>query len=183
MSRIGKKPIEVPPGVEVQIHGRTVTVTGPRGSLTLTHRPEVRVLWDQNEKRLRCQVDGGVSAPRQVRAYWGLTRALLQNMVTGVTRGFERALEINGVGYSAALEGRNLKLALGFSQPVVVPVPQGLDVSIDRQLVTIRGADRQQVGQFAALVRSIRPPEPYKGKGVRYVGEFVRRKQGKQFGA
>jgi large subunit ribosomal protein L6 len=184
MSRIGKKPVQVPAGVKFTIDGRDITVEGKLGSLAYSHRPEVSVTWDESEKSVTISIDEADSASRPVRAYWGLTRAIIQNMVTGVSEGFERAVEVVGVGWTAELAGTDLKLSIGYATPVLVPIPQGLDVTVDRNsFVRVRGADKQAVGQFAAEVRAKRKPEPYNGKGIRYSDEVIRRKQGKQFGA
>jgi large subunit ribosomal protein L6 len=178
MSRIGKKPIPLPTGVSVDKVEGTVRVKGPKGTLS-EPIPEMISL----EVR-----DGAVVLERpddakQTRAYHGLARALVANMVRGVVEPFARELEIQGVGYRAEVSGGKLNLLLGFSHPVVIPVPEGLSVSVDRNVVVkIEGIDRQRVGQFAADLRRLRPPEPYKGKGIRYVGETVRRKAGKAAG-
>jgi large subunit ribosomal protein L6 len=175
MSRVGRKPIPIPSGVSVEAKAGSVQVKGPKGSLSarLPERVEVRV------------EAGKVSVARQTndkpsRELHGLARALIQNMVRGVTQPFVKELEIQGVGYRADVAGRTLKLLLGFSHPVEVPIPQGLEVGVDKNVtIRIAGIDRHQVGQFAADLRALRPPEPYKGKGIRYVGERVRRKVGK----
>ncbi len=177
MSRIGKKPVVLPPGVQVEIAGRTVRIKGPRGELAWEHRPEVAVRYDAQARTL---IVTRQNDQRQVRALHGLTRALLQNMVTGVSEGYERRLEIHGVGYLAALAGRILQLRVGYANELQVPIPEGIAVEVpDQQHIIIRGIDKQKVGQFAAEVRALRKPEPYKGKGIRYLGEPVRRKEGK----
>ena len=183
MSRIGKKPVEVPKGVNVSISDRKVTIEGPLGKLSMEHRPEVAVSWDADGRTVAATIDDARSKERQVRAYWGLTRSLIQNMVVGVTAGYSEVMEVQGVGYTATVEGARLKLLIGFAHPVMMDIPQGLDVSVDRQRVTIKGIDKQAVGQFAADMRSRRKPEPYKGKGIKYASETIRRKQGKQFGS
>ena len=183
MSRIGKKPVEVPGNVKVSVADRTVTVEGPLGSLTMDHRPEVGVEFDADAKEVRCSIDESAMANRQMRAYWGLTRALIGNMVEGVTKGYQKSLEVVGVGYTAAVQGNKLRLTVGFANPVEVPIPAGVDVAVERQIVTVKGADKHAVGQFAANVRAVRPPEPYQGKGIKYTDEQIRRKEGKQFGA
>ncbi len=175
MSRIGKQPIPVPSGVEVQIDGSTVTVTGPKGSLTQTFNEDMSVTLE----------DGvlAVSRPSDERAHrslHGLTRTLLSNMVVGVSDGFHKNLEIVGVGYRAELKGTDIQLALGFSHPVLVKAPDGITFEVPAPTkITVRGIDKQRVGQVAAEIRKWRKPEPYKGKGVRYEGEHVRRKLGK----
>ena len=183
MSRIGKKPVEVPKDVTVTISGSAITIEAKGKSLTYTHRPEVSVVWDESERFLRVVVDEAYQGDRQTRAYWGLTRSLLSNMVEGVTKGYERSLEIVGVGWGAEVKGQTIELKLGFAKPVTMAITPGVDVTVDRSFIRVRGADKQLVGQFAAAVRSRRKPEPYNGKGVRYVGEVVRRKQGKAFGS
>jgi large subunit ribosomal protein L6 len=177
MSRIGKKPVQIPAGVKVQIDQRTVTIEGPKGTLQWEHRPEVSVAYDEATRILtvnRCDDE------RQSRALHGLTRALLVNMAVGVTQGYEKRLEIQGVGYLAAVLGTTLQLRVGLANELQVPIPEGVKVAVpDQQHVVIQGIDKQKVGHFAASVRALRKPEPYKGKGIRYLGEAVRRKQGK----
>jgi large subunit ribosomal protein L6 len=177
MSRIGKKPVPVPAGVKVQIADRTVTVEGKLGKLQLEHRPEVSVAYDEQAKLV---VVSRLNDARQSRALHGLTRAMLVNMMVGVTQGYEKRLEIQGVGYLAALQGSTLQLRVGLANELQVPIPEGLKVTVpDQQHVIIQGIDKQLVGHFAASVRALRKPEPYKGKGIRFLGEVVRRKQGK----
>ncbi len=177
MSRIGKKPVQVPAGVKVQIVDRTITVEGPKGSLTWEYRPEVSVAYDEQAKVLTVSREND---ERLSRSLHGLTRALLVNMLVGVTQGYEKRLEIQGVGYLAAVQGKELQLRVGLANELHVPIPEGLKVTVpDQQHVVIQGIDKQQVGHFAASVRALRKPEPYKGKGIRYLGEAVRRKQGK----
>ena len=177
MSRIGRLPITVPGGVSVEEKGRKVTVKGPKGTLELTLRPEMDLKLEGQELHVQ---PNGSGAPREARAFHGLTRALLNNMVQGVTTGYEKALEIQGVGWNAQAQGKNLVLNIGFCHPVNMEVPAGLEAETPKPTsILIRGADKQAVGQFAASVRAKRPPEPYKGKGIRYVGEQVRRKVGK----
>jgi len=177
MSRIGKKPIAIPAGVKAEVAERNVTVQGPKGTLQWQHRPEVEVAVDDDAKQI---VVTRQNDQRTARALHGLTRALIQNMVTGVTEGFERRLEIHGVGYLASLAGNTLQLRVGLANELQVPVPEGLEVQVpDQQHVVIRGIDKQKVNHFAAAVRAMRKPEPYKGKGIRFMGEQIRRKQGK----
>lgn len=183
MSRIGKKPVPVPAGVKVAISGRTVKIDGPKGSLAFTHDERVRVKWAESEKAIGCTIDESLMEDAQARALWGTTRAILNNMVKGVASGYSKTMEIVGVGWTAALAGKELKLTLGFASPVVLPVPAGLNVAVDKALVTISGADKQAVGEFAAKMRATRKPEPYNGKGIKYQSETIKRKQGKQFGA
>jgi len=183
MSRLGKKPVAVPAKVSVSISGRTVKIANGDKSLSYEHRPEVQVAWNEGDRTLTVSIAEKDEANKKIRAYWGTTRALLANMITGVTTGFEKKLEVVGVGYTAELAGQKLKVKAGFANTVEVPVPMGLDVTVDKGLVTVKGIDRQKVGQFASVVRSIRKPEPYNGKGIKYSDEVVRRKAGKAFGA
>jgi len=177
MSRIGKKPISVLDGVKVSVAGRTVSVEGPLGKLAWEHRPEISVRFDEASRQLL--VERG-SDERMARALHGLTRSLLQNMVVGVKQGYEKKLEIQGVGYVASMQGKVLSLRVGYANEVKKPIPEGLKVSCpDQTHIVIQGCDKQVVGQFAAEVRSVRKPEPYKGKGVRYQGEYVKIKPGK----
>jgi large subunit ribosomal protein L6 len=176
MSRTGKKPIAPVSGVSVTISDRTVTAKGPKGEQSLT-------LMDVVSAK---QTDGGiviepVNDSKEARAAWGTTRALINNLVIGVNKGFEKKLQIQGVGYRAAMQGKDLKLSLGFSHEVVFQTPAGITIAAPTQTeVTVTGIDKQQVGQVAADIRGWRPPEPYKGKGVRYVGEYIARKEGKK---
>ena len=177
MSRIGKKPVAVPDGAKVAIQGRKIQVEGPKGKLLYEHRPEVTVQFDEERRQVlvSCQTD-----ERQARAYHGLTRALIQNMCQGVTQGYERRLEIVGVGYVGVVQDNRLELRVGFANEIKKPIPPGLDVTCpDTTHIVISGCDKQQVGQFAAEVRAVRKPEPYKGKGIRYQGEQVKIKPGK----
>ena len=182
MSRIGRKPIPVPDAVKVSIADSTIQVEGPKGKLSYTHRPEVGVSFDQSNKQI---VINRQDDERQSRAYHGLTRSLINNMIQGVTAGYTKKLEIVGVGYQAQLKGAgSLALQVGFANQVVLNAPAGVSVVVpDPTHISISGADKQAVGQFAAVVRKGRPPEPYKGKGIRYEGEQVRRKAGKAFGS
>ncbi len=181
MSRIGKQPVTLPSGVTAQLQQRHLTVKGPKGSLELDVRPEIDV--DVQTQEVTVQVSGA-GAPRQARAFHGMTRALIQNMVTGVTAGFERKLEIIGVGWNAAAQGRKIVLNIGFCHPVNIDLPDGVNAETPNPThITLTGVDKQAVGQTAARIRKVRPPEPYKGKGIRYEGEFVRRKAGKSFGS
>jgi len=176
MSRIGKKPIPVLDGVTVKVDGQTVAAEGPKGSLKIECRPEVSVRLDEEAKLVI--VDA--SEDRQSKSLHGLTRSLINNMIVGVKDGYERRLEIVGVGYQANLSGDQLKLRVGFANEITKIVPAGLDVTCpDNTHVVVQGPDKQQVGQFAAEVRAVRKPEPYKGKGIRYQGEHVKIKPGK----
>lgn len=175
MSRVGKSPIELPKGVEVKVEGTTVTVKGPKGELSREIVPDMKVEQDEGVVRVVRPSD----QPSH-RALHGLTRALIANMVKGVSEGFQKTLEIQGVGYRAQMEGKTLVLALGYSHPVNVSPPDGVEFEVDgTSKVIVKGINKQVVGQAAADVRKIRPPEPYKGKGIRYEGEYVRRKAGK----
>lgn len=178
MSRIGKKPVEIPKGVEVRLDGASLSVKGPKGELSMDVHSEMGVVVDDAEVRVERPSDAG-----RHRALHGLTRALIANMVEGVTNGFSRTLEIVGVGYRAEKKGKALNLALGFSHPVEFDPPEGIDIEVPNPTtVVVQGADKQAVGQVAAVIRGFRPPEPYKGKGIRYQGEQVRRKAGKTAG-
>ena len=177
MSRVGKKPVLIPKGVKVAVSGNTVAVEGPLGKLEWGFRREVRVSVDDSAKQVSIERDG---ESRSARALQGLSRALIQNMMKGVTEGYEKKLEIVGVGYLAAVQGTTLQLRVGFANEVQMPIPVGLKVTCpDQTHILVKGSDKQKVGQFAAEVRAVRKPEPYKGKGIRYDGEQVRRKAGK----
>ena len=177
MSRIGRKPVSVPGNVKVSIADHTVTAEGPKGKLQWGLRPEISVEFDAESKTL---VVSRANDQRLSRALHGLTRASLANMMVGVTDGYERRLEIVGVGYLGAIQGKVLQLRVGLANEIQKPIPEGLKVTCpDQQHIVIQGIDKQLVGQFAAEVRAVRKPEPYKGKGIRYLGEAVRRKQGK----
>jgi large subunit ribosomal protein L6 len=175
MSRIGKKPIPIPEQVTVEIAGGSVSVAGPRG--TLSHRLHPAITVTLEDRLIRCLRP---SDAKLHRALHGLTRTLVANMVEGVTRGFEKKLEMVGVGYRASVQGGNLTLMVGYSHPIIFPIPDGITVSVEGQnVLTISGADKQLVGEVAAKIRRLRPPEPYKGKGIRYADERIRRKAGK----
>ena len=176
MSRIGKKPIAVPGGVTATVEGRTLSVKGPKGTLALAMRDEIEYVLEDGAITVK-----PANATKAARAFWGMQRTLVQNLVTGVTDGFTKTLEITGVGYRANAQGRKLKLQLGYSHDVDMDVPEGVDVKTpDQTTVEISGADRQKVGQFAAEIRRWRKPEPYKGKGIKYRGEYIFRKEGKK---
>ncbi|ACZ19401.1 ribosomal protein L6 [Thermanaerovibrio acidaminovorans DSM 6589] len=175
MSRIGRKPIPLPKGVTVTVNGGDVTVKGPKGSLDFKVLPGISVEVKEDQVMVSRSSD-----EKAMRAAHGMTRAIINNMVVGVSQGFEKQLEIIGVGYRAQMQGKNLVLSLGFSHPVEVVPPAGIELAIDGPTkIFVRGIDRQKVGQMAAQIRGYRPPEPYKGKGIRYVGEYVMRKAGK----
>jgi large subunit ribosomal protein L6 len=176
MSRIGKNPVTVPSGVDVQLAGRTLTAKGGLGTLSLVVSGEVSASVADGEITIAPAND-----TKQSRAMWGTTRALVNNMVTGVSKGFSVGLEINGVGYRAAVQGNVLNLQLGYSHDIPFPIPADVKIACERPtVISVTGADRQRVGQVAAEIRAFRPPEPYKGKGIRYAGEAVRRKEGKK---
>jgi large subunit ribosomal protein L6 len=176
MSRIGKKAVAIPQGVTATLDGQTVTVKGPKGQLSWTVVDEIEVKQENGEVTLAPRDDSTRS-----RAMWGLSRTLVNNMVIGVTQGYEQTLELVGVGYRAAMKGQALSMQLGFSHDVDIKPPSGIAFAVPRQTeVKISGIDKQLVGEMAARIRKIRPPEPYKGKGVRYAGEKVRRKEGKK---
>jgi large subunit ribosomal protein L6 len=175
MSRIGKAPIPIPHGVEINRVGSTVEVKGPKGALSHTIPEGISIQVEDGVIQVKRKGDA-----KRERSLHGLSRTLIANMVTGVTAGFEKGLEIVGIGYRAALQGRNLQLSLGYSHPVIYPIPDGIEVDVEKQnKITVKGIDKQKVGQVAAEIRSFRKPEPYKGKGIRYVGEQIRRKAGK----
>jgi len=177
MSRIGKKPVAIDGGAKVSVDGRLVKVEGPKGTLTFEHRPEVSVAVEEDGKHV---VVSGDQEDRESRMFHGLTRALVANMVVGVTKGYEKKLEIIGVGYLAAIQGDTLQLRVGFANELHKKIPKDLKVTCpDQTHIVVQGCDKQRVGQFAAEVRSLRKPEPYKGKGVRYQGEQVKIKPGK----
>ena len=176
MSRIGKRPVAIPSGVTADIAGSTLTVKGPKGTLTLNMREEISYIVDEGSILVKPANDS-----KQARAFWGMQRTLVENLVTGVTQGYTKVLEITGVGYRANIQGKNLKLQLGYSHDVDFAVPEGIDVKTpDNTTVEISGIDKQMVGQVAAEIRRWRKPEPYKGKGIKYRGEYIFRKEGKK---
>jgi large subunit ribosomal protein L6 len=176
MSRIGKRPVPLPSGVSATTEGQVLSVKGPKGTLTLQMREEIS--YDISAEGISVQPANETKAAR---AFWGMQRTLVQNLVTGVTDGFTKVLEITGVGYRAAAQGKNLRLQLGYSHDVNYPVPEGVDIKTpDPNTVEISGIDKQKVGQVAAEIRRWRKPEPYKGKGIKYRGEFIFRKEGKK---
>jgi large subunit ribosomal protein L6 len=176
MSRIGKKSVAIPTGVTANIEGQTVKMKGPKGALALVLPDDVTVKMDKGA----IKVDPKTETQR-ARAMWGTSRTLVANLVTGVTKGFEDKLEITGVGYRASVQGKNLQIALGYSHDVVYPIPEGIAIVTPKPTeIVISGMDKQKVGQVAAEIRGFRPPEPYKGKGVKYAGEYIFRKEGKK---
>ncbi|MDI6732278.1 MAG: 50S ribosomal protein L6 [Candidatus Margulisbacteria bacterium] len=175
MGRIGKRIIEIPKGVEVKIEEGLVKVKGPKGEIAAGYRPQVKIVAEGGKVRTEC-----ASSDRKVLALQGLYNSLLFNMIEGVTKGFEKRLDLVGVGYRAAKQGKNLSLQMGFSHPVEIVPPEGIEIAVEgTSKVVIKGIDKQVVGELAANIRAIRPVEPYKGKGIRYEGEIVRKKAGK----
>jgi large subunit ribosomal protein L6 len=176
MSRIGKKPIAVPSGVTANIEGQTVKVKGPKGALSVALHDDVAVKLDGGQIKIDPRFE-----TKRARSQWGTSRTLVSNLIAGVTKGFEQRLEINGVGYRAAVQGKNLQIALGYSHDIVYPIPEGITIATPRPVeIIITGSDRQKVGQVAAEIRDYRPPEPYKGKGIKYSDERIFRKEGKK---
>ena len=176
MSRIGKKPVAVPSGVTANVEGQTVKVKGPKGALSFVVPEEVSVKLEDGKVKVDPR-----NETKRARSMWGTSRTMVSNLVIGVTKGFERKLEITGVGYRAAVQGKNLQLALGYSHDVIYPIPEGIQIATPKPTeITITGIDSQKVGQVAAEIRGFRPPEPYKGKGVKYAGEYIFRKEGKK---
>jgi large subunit ribosomal protein L6 len=176
MSRIGKKPVKVPSGVSANVEGQTVKVKGPKGALQLVIGEDVAVKMEKDAIKLEPRNES-----KRALAMWGTSRTLVNNLMAGVTKGFERRLEITGVGYRAAVQGKKLQLALGYSHDVVYPIPEGITIVTPKPTeIVVAGLDRKMVGQVAAEIREYRPPEPYKGKGVRYAGEYIFRKEGKK---
>jgi len=176
MSRIGKKAVAVPSGITASVEGQTVKVKGPKGALSVVLPDDVAVKLDSGQIKVDPRNES-----KRARSQWGTSRTLVANLIAGVTKGFEQRLEINGVGYRAAVQGKNLQLALGYSHDVVYPIPEGITIATPRPVeIVISGTDRQKVGQVAAEIREYRPPEPYKGKGIKYAAERIFRKEGKK---
>ena len=176
MSRIGKRPVTVPSGVTATVEGQTVKMKGPKGQLQFVVHDDVEVKFENGTVKVAPRVK-----TNRAQAMYGTARAQIANLVAGVTKGFEKKLEITGVGYRAVLQGKNLQLALGYSHDVVYPVPEGIAITVPKPTeIVVNGSDSQRVGQVAAEIRSYRPPEPYKGKGVKYADEFIFRKEGKK---
>ncbi|HLD27420.1 MAG TPA: 50S ribosomal protein L6 [Patescibacteria group bacterium] len=175
MSRIGKKPIEIPDQVEVKLDGSVIGVSGPKGELSLRVHPQVK--FEIKDKAINVTVDR--PEDKKQASLWGLFRTLVGNMILGVTVGFKKELEINGIGFKAQVSGSKLVLNVGFSHPVEYLIPQGIQMVVDKNAITVSGIDKQQVGQVTAEIRAIKKPEPYKGKGIKYINEVIRRKAGK----
>jgi large subunit ribosomal protein L6 len=175
MSRIGKKPIEIPSGVEVKIEGNKVIVKGPKGEISKEFRPEIGFEIKEGKIFVFPKLE-----TKMTKALWGTYRQLIFNMIEGVTKGYEKKLEIEGIGYKASMEGENLVLRVGFSHPVVISPPKGIKISVDKNVITVFGIDKELVGQVAANIRNVKPAEPYKGKGLKYLGERIRKKVGKK---
>jgi large subunit ribosomal protein L6 len=176
MSRIGKRPVTIPSGVTATVEGQTVKMKGPKGQLQFVAHDDVEVKFDNGVIKVAPRVE-----TNRAQAMYGTARAQVANLVAGVTKGFEKKLEITGVGYRAAMQGKNLQLALGYSHDVVYAIPEGITITVSKPTeITVAGIDSQRVGQVAAEIRAYRPPEPYKGKGVKYVDEFIFRKEGKK---
>jgi len=176
MSRIGKKAVAVPSGVTANVEGQTVKMKGPKGALQFVVPDDISVTMDKGAIKVAPRSD-----TKRARAMWGTSRTLVANLAAGVTKGFETRLEITGVGYRAAVQGKNLQIALGYSHDVIFPIPDGIMITTPRPIeIVVAGIDKQKVGQVAAEIRAFRPPEPYKGKGVRYAGEYIFRKEGKK---
>jgi large subunit ribosomal protein L6 len=176
MSRIGKKPVAVPSGITANVEGQTVKIKGPKGALQVVLHDDVEVKLDGGQIKVDPRFE-----TKRARSQWGTSRTLIANLIAGVTKGFEQRLEINGVGYRASVQGKNLQIALGYSHDIVYPIPEGITIATPRPVeIVITGSDRQQVGQVAAEIRDYRPPEPYKGKGIKYAGERIFRKEGKK---
>jgi large subunit ribosomal protein L6 len=185
MSRIGKKPVSIPASVKIShdAASRTVKAEGPKGKLAYTYIDSVSVAVDEDAKAVSCSIPEDKMDDRGLRAHWGTTRSRIQNIVTGVSEGFERKLQINGVGWNAQAQGKTLRLNVGYCHPVDLTPPDGVAFDVQNNIIAISGPDKQAVGQFAAVVRSKRPPEPYNGKGIKYLEEVIRRKEGKAFGS
>ena len=176
MSRVGKKPVPVPSGVTANVEGQTVKVKGPKGALQLVLHNDVVATLEQGAIKVDPRAE-----TKRARALWGTSRTLVANLIAGVTKGFERRLEIAGVGYRAAVQGKNLQIALGYSHDIVYPIPEGITIAAPKPTeIVVTGLDRQKVGQVAAEIRDFRKPEPYKGKGIKYAGEYIFRKEGKK---
>jgi len=175
MSRVGKKPILIPEGVEVKIEGQKVIVKGQKGELEREVLPEIRVDLKENKIFVSPKIE-----TKKTKAFWGLTRALIANDIEGVTTGYEKKLKLEGIGFRANLEGENLVLQVGFTHPTKLKAPEGIGFSVEKNIITVSGINKELVGEIAAKIRKVKPPEPYKGKGIRYLEEVVKRKAGKK---
>jgi len=184
MSRIGKKTVAIAAGVKVAVKDGRVNVDGPKGKLSISIPKEIVVKVDDAAKSVVVSlVEGTPDNDKNASAQWGTTRAHIRNMIEGVEKGYERKMEVVGVGWTAAVAGKDLKMMLGYANPIMMPIPTGVTVKVEKQIVSVSGPDKQAVGQFASAMRQHRKPEPYNGKGVKYLEEVIKRKQGKQFGA
>lgn len=175
MSRVGKKPILIPEGVQVEIEGQKITIKGLKGELSRECRPEIGIELKEKKIFVLPKIE-----TKQTKPLWGTTRALIANMIKGVKEGYEKKLEIEGLGFKATLEGNDLTLSVGFSHPVKIKTPPGIKISVEKNIITVSGIDKELVGQIASKIRKTKPAEPYKGKGIKYVGEVIRRKAGKK---
>lgn len=180
MSRIGKKPILIPEGVEVKIDGQKVTVKGPKGEISREFRQEIAMAIEDGKILVKPKNEKLALKNKLVKSLWGLSRALIANLVSGVKYGYEKKLEMEGVGFKANVDGDFLVLNVGFSHPVRIKTPGGIKFLVEKNIITVSGIDKELVGQLAATIRAVKPPEPYKGKGIRYLGEQIRRKLGKK---
>jgi len=175
MSRIGKKPILIPQGVTVEAENQIIKVSGPKGNLSYEMHPEIKIEIKEGKVLLSPKMEN-----KKTNALWGLTRALLANMIKGVNEGYEKKLEIEGLGFRAQMSGENLSLNVGYSHPVEIKAPSGIKFLVEKNIITVSGINKELVGQTAAVIRNVKPPEPYKGKGIRYLGEKLRKKMGKK---
>lgn len=178
MSRVGKKPILIPQGVDVKIEGSKVMVKGPKGEILKEFRPEIKI--ETKDDKILVLPQREKEKLKEIKALWGLTRTLVANMIEGVTAGFEKKLEIEGIGFKGEVSGEELVLYVGFSHSVKLRIPKGIKILVDKNIITVSGIDKELVGQFASIIRKVKPAEPYKGKGIKYMGEIIRRKVGKK---
>ncbi|PIP24433.1 MAG: 50S ribosomal protein L6 [Candidatus Nealsonbacteria bacterium CG02_land_8_20_14_3_00_37_10] len=178
MSRVGKKPILIPQGVDVKIEGSKVIVKGSQGEISKEFRPEIKI--ETKDDKILVLPRQEKEKLKEIKALWGLTRTLVANMIEGVTAGFEKKLEIEGIGFKGEVSGEELVLYVGFSHSVKLRIPKGIKILVDKNIITVSGIDKELVGQFASIIRKVKPAEPYKGKGIKYVGEIIRRKVGKK---
>ena len=175
MSRVGKKPIEIPKEVQIKIEGQKIVISGPKGTLEREFRPEIGFEIKERKIFVFPKIESKIT-----KALWGTYRQLVSNMIEGVVKGYEKKLEIEGLGYKATMEGENLVLRVGFSHPVIITPPKGIKISVEKNIITVSGIDKELVGQVAANIKKVKPAEPYKGKGIKYLGEKIRRKVGKK---